>query len=199
MREPLSSAPAHRPLPDRTYVRSMAGWVKGPLRRAALPLELQLPRWCFPPRGTSRRGGAPRSRCTGANRPRRHVRRGALRRGSWHGRPGNGFRRRGHLGPDQGPGRRARSRGHPPGGAGAGPYRLRPVVQGALCGPSTREGKGAPAGRLAPPGSHRGRCPPRPFHYLHGAPRRSVPRRRHPPSPSCCRHPSLQRQATGSC
>ena len=50
------------------------------LRRAALPLELQLPRRCEPSRGAGGRSGAARPRRARAHRPRRLLRRGPLRR-----------------------------------------------------------------------------------------------------------------------
>ena len=56
----------------------------GALRRAALPLELQLPRRRLAPRGAGRGGRPPRPRGPGPHRPRRLLRRGPLRRG----RPG---------------------------------------------------------------------------------------------------------------
>ena len=56
------------------------------LRRAALPLELQLPRRGQPPRGAGRGGRPPRASPRWPSRPRRVLRGGPLRRG----RPGGG-------------------------------------------------------------------------------------------------------------
>ena len=59
---------------------------RGALRRAALPLQLQLPRRRLPPRGAGRGGRPARARRAGPHRPRRLLRRGPLRRGgraSW--------------------------------------------------------------------------------------------------------------------
>ena len=58
----------------------------GALRRAALPLELQLPRRRLAPRGAGRGGGPARPRGAGPHRPRRLLRRGPLRRGRPGGR-----------------------------------------------------------------------------------------------------------------
>ena len=64
------------------------------LRRAALPLQLQLPRRGQPSRGAGRGGGPPRPRGAGAHRPRRLLRRGALRRGGPGRRAPHRVRRR---------------------------------------------------------------------------------------------------------
>ena len=66
----------------------------GALRRAALPLELQLPRRRLPPRGAGRGGGPARPRGPGPHRPRRLLRRRPLRRGGPGRRPAHGLRRR---------------------------------------------------------------------------------------------------------
>ena len=64
------------------------------LRRAALPLELQLPRRRVPSRGAGRGGGPARPRGAGPHRPRRLLRRGPLRRGGPRRRAAHGLRRR---------------------------------------------------------------------------------------------------------
>ena len=66
----------------------------GALRRAALPLQLQLPRRRLAPRGAGRGGGPARARGAGPHRPRRLLRRGALRRGGPGARPAHRVRRR---------------------------------------------------------------------------------------------------------
>ncbi len=114
-----------------------------PLRRAALPLELQLPRRGQPPRGVGGRGRPPGPRGPGPHRPRRVLRRGPLRRG----RPGGGrahrVRRRAVAGPDPPAERRGRPRGRPPAGAGLRSRGLRPAgVHAQRCAPGwPREGQ----------------------------------------------------------
>ena len=66
------------------------------LRRAALPLQLLVPRRGLPPRGAGRGGGPARPGGPGPHRPRRLLRRGALRRGGQGGRGAHGVRGRAH-------------------------------------------------------------------------------------------------------
>ncbi len=68
----------------------------GALRRAALPLQLLVPRRCLPPRGAGRGGGPARPGGLGPHRPRRLLRRGALRRGGQGRRGAHGVRGRAH-------------------------------------------------------------------------------------------------------
>ena len=75
--------------------RAAAGTVA--LRRAALPLQLLLPRRRVAPRGAGRGGRPARPRGAGAHRPRRLLRRGPLRRGGPGGRPADRVRRRAHA------------------------------------------------------------------------------------------------------
>ena len=81
----------------------------GALRRAALPLELQLPRRCEPSRRARGRSGAPRPRSARAHRPRRLLRRGPLRRSRARDRPAHRVRRRAHARCDRPAERRRRS------------------------------------------------------------------------------------------
>ena len=66
------------------------------VRRAALPLQLLVPRRRLAPRAAGRGGRPARARGAGAHRPRRALRRGPLRRGGAGGRPADGVRRRAH-------------------------------------------------------------------------------------------------------
>ena len=66
----------------------------GPVRRAALPLELLVPRRRVAPRRAGRGGGPARSGGPGGHRPRRLLRRGPLRRGGPGGRAADRVRRR---------------------------------------------------------------------------------------------------------
>ena len=116
------------------------------LRRAALPLELQLPRRGQPPRGAGRGGGPARARGAGPHRPRRLLRRRPLRRGG----PGLGlptvFGAELSLGLHRSPQNGVRRpRGQPPAGAGPRPRGLRPAGSGDQRGPA------APAARRASP------------------------------------------------
>ena len=88
------TAPAYEP-PERLE-RPPRG---GALRRAALPLQLQLPRRRLPPRGAGRGGGPARPRGARPHRPRRLLRRGPLRRGGPRPRPAHRLRRRAHPRP----------------------------------------------------------------------------------------------------
>ena len=80
--------------------------------------------------------------------------------------PGDCLRGRSHPGPHPGASRHGRPRRSSPGGAGPGPNRLRPSVQGALGRPSPGTGKGAPLSGPVPPGCHRRRCRTGFLHYL---------------------------------
>ena len=85
------------------------------LRRAALPLQLQLPRRRLPPRGAGRGGGPARPRGPGPHRPRRLLRRGPLRRGGPGLRAAHRLRRRADPGRDRAAQKgEARPRGRPP-------------------------------------------------------------------------------------
>ena len=131
------------------------------LRRAALPLQLQLPRRGLPPRGAGRGGGPPGAGGPGHHRPRRHVRGGPFRRGGPGGGDADGVRRRAVPRADPPAKRGGRPRGHPPADPGPGPRRLHPAVPGPLGGPSVRPGKGAArrwTSRPSPP-SGPGRVP----------------------------------------
>ena len=74
--------------------RSSVAPARRPVRRAALPLQLQLPRRRVAPRGAGRGGGPARPRGAGRHRPRRLLRRGPLRRGGARRRHAHGLRRR---------------------------------------------------------------------------------------------------------
>ena len=102
------SQACHRPLERRT-------WRTGALRRAALPLQLLVPRRRLAPRGAGRRGGPARARGAGPHRPRRLLRRRPLRRGGPGGRAADGVRRRAHA--------HARSRRRPAGASRRRPRR----------------------------------------------------------------------------
>src|SRR5579872_2295772 len=84
----------------RTYVRSdgvsSRACERGPhsLRRAALPLELQLPRRGIAPRGARRRGGPARPRGARPDGSRRAVRSGPFLRGGPGGGRAGGVRSR---------------------------------------------------------------------------------------------------------
>ena len=77
--------------------RRPAGPGVGALRRAALPLQLLLPRRRLPPRGAGRGGGPPGPGGPGPHRPRRVLRRRPLRRGGPGRRPAHRVRRRAHA------------------------------------------------------------------------------------------------------
>ena len=157
---PAVRAPTRRPNGRAAAVRA--------LRRAALPLQLHLPRRRLAPRGAGRGGRPPRPRGAGPHRPRRLLRRGPLRRGGPGRRAAHGVRRRAHAharlapaGPDEArrdPGRPAGSRRHAPDPHGehlvvladgpAGYARLaRAISHGQLAGE-----KGAPQFTLADAG-----------------------------------------------
>ena len=72
-----------------------------PVRRAALPLQLLVPRRRVAPRGAGHRGGPARPRGARPHRPRRLLRRRALRRGGPGRRDADGVRHRDHA--DAGP------------------------------------------------------------------------------------------------
>ena len=94
------------------------------VRRAALSLELLVPRRRQPSRGAGRGSGAARARRAGDHRSRRFLRRGPLRRSGPGGRTADGVRRRAHA-RGQGPAERhPRSAGGAPDRAGAGPGRV---------------------------------------------------------------------------
>ena len=130
---------------------------RGAVRRAALPLQLQLPRRGLPPRGAGRGGGPPGPGGAGHHRPRRHVRGGPLRRGGPGGRDADGVRGRAVPRADPPAKRGGRPGGHPPAGPGPGPHRLHPAVPGPLGGPSVRPGKRAAVGGPRDPRRHWGR------------------------------------------
>ena len=69
----------------------------GALRRAALPLQLLVPRRRLAPRGAGRRGRPPRPRGARPHRPRRLLRRRPLRRGGPGGRAADRVRHRDHA------------------------------------------------------------------------------------------------------
>jgi hypothetical protein len=125
--------PAPRPLPGPGPACPGPAWsrgarVSGPLRRAALPLQLQLSRRGEPPRG-ARRGGRPsRPGCDRDYRPRRHVRGGALRRGRPGARRQDGVRCGAQPRARRTAQRRPRPGGRASAGAGPRPGRLPQVV-----------------------------------------------------------------------
>ena len=69
----------------------------GAVRRAALPLQLLVPRRRLASRGAGRRGGPARPRGAGDHRPRRLLRRRPLRRGGPGRRPADRVRHRAHA------------------------------------------------------------------------------------------------------
>ena len=164
------------------------------LRRAALPLHLQLPRRGQPPRGAGRGGGAPRAGGAGHHRPRRLLRRGALRRGGPGGGHAHRVRRRAVARAHQAAERRARPGGQPPARAGPRPGGLRPAGVHHQRRPAARgrEGQadlrrhrlgGGPRRPLA--GAHRlpqGHRAPRPSSATARPPRRGSSTRWSPPS-----------------
>ena len=147
-----------------------------PVRRAALPLQLQLPRRRLPPRGAGRGGGPARSRGARPHRPRRLLRRGALRRGGPGGGAAHRVRGRAHPRRHPPPERRGRPGGPPPGGAGRAAGGLRPPGPRHQPGPDGGGEGRAPlpprrAGRRCrrprgwcSPAAARARCRPRWWH-----------------------------------
>ena len=101
-----------------------------PLRRAALPLQLQLPRRRLPPRGAGRGGGPAGPGGPGPHRPRRPLRRGALRRGGPGGGAAHGVRGRAHPRRRPAAERRGRPHGAPPRRPGRRPGGVRPPGPG---------------------------------------------------------------------
>ncbi len=135
-----------------------AATARRPLRRAALPLQLQLPRRRLPPGGAGRGGGPARAHRPGPHRPRRHVRGGPLsprRRRPSVCPPSSGPSSRFGLSRPQNGVRRPRRR--PSGRPGPGRHRLRPAVPGHLHRPDGRPGEGQAADRPGDAGRHRGR------------------------------------------
>ena len=135
--------PAYQPPPDRS--RRPDRRRPGPLRRAARALLLLLPRRRLRPRAAGRGGGRARPAVAGPDRPRRHVRRGPVRRGRRRARAADRVRGRAEpRHPAAGhPGRTRRSR---PGSAS----RTRPA-RTCWCWPATRPATPACAGRSARP------------------------------------------------
>ena len=88
------AASASRSRPTASTARAPA---VGAVRRAALPLQLLVPRRCLAPRGAGHRGRPARARGAGPHRPQRVLRRRALRRGGPGGRPADRVRRRDHA------------------------------------------------------------------------------------------------------
>ena len=82
---------------DRPTASSGATGGSRALRRAALPLQLLVPRRRVAPRGAGHRGGPPRARGARPHRPRRLLRRRPLRRGGPGGRDADGVRHRDHA------------------------------------------------------------------------------------------------------
>jgi hypothetical protein len=160
-----------------------------PLRRAALPLQLQLPRRCEPPRGAGGAGGPPRAGGDRAHRPRRRVRRGALRGGRGGAGRGDGVRHRALAGPVRSAERRGRPGGRPPPAARHRTRRLpRALPRGQRCAvagsgegaPGLRPRRGGRRHRGRGRGAHRlpqGRGPPRPGHRGRPGHRAAPPRR----------------------
>ena len=128
-------------------------WPARPVRRAALPLQLQLPGRRESPGGAGRAGGAPGPGRAGTHRPRRHVRGGPVRRGRRRARGPHGLRRgavaRAHRSAERG----GRSRGQPPAPARARPRRVPGAVPHDQHRPARRQGEGPPG--LRPRGGRR--------------------------------------------
>ena len=179
----------HRHRRHRRHRRRRPAAGGGSLRRAPLPLQLQLPRRRLPPRGAGRGGGPSRARRPRRHRSRRVLRRGPLRRGRPRGRPPHHLRRRAVARVDRPAERRRRPRGPAPRGAGARSGRLRPARPGPQRGPDGRAREGE--ARLPPVTTGRG--PRRPLGRAHRLsqghrsrrphPRRSGPRRPGPGRP----------------
>ena len=153
--------------------RARAPARRGALRRAALPLELQLPRRRQPPRG-ARRGGRPaRPRGPRPHRPRRLLRRRPLRRGGPGRRRPHHLRRRAEPRAHRPPERRRRPRGQPRPRPRPRPRGLRPPRPHHLHRPppGRREGQA----RLRP--RRAGRRPRRPLARAHRLPQGDRPRR----------------------
>ena len=127
------------------------------LRRAALPLQLQLPRRREPARGARRAGEAARAGGDGAHRPRRHVRRGPLRRGGGRAGRRHGVRHRALAGPVRPAERRGRPGGHPPAAARPRSRGLPRALPHDQRRPAARRGEGPPGLRPRRAGrAHRG-------------------------------------------
>ena len=147
--EDPAAEPGGRPAAD-------AGAGGAGLRRAALPHQLLLPRRGQPPRGAGGGGGAARARRAGRHRPRRPLRRGALRAARPGGRAAHRLRRRADARDHQacnqiGQRRRPRPRGRAPPRAGRGPGRVRAAGPGDQRG-ADGGGEGAPRLTVGGPG-----------------------------------------------
>ena len=120
-----------------------------PLCRAALPFQLQLPRWGVACRRVGRRSRPPRPRRIGAHRSQRLLRCRALRRGRTGAWPAHGLRCRAHLGAHG----QTSSRATRPSGRASDRARAQypPDIRGSVVPSATRRwpAKGAP--RIALP------------------------------------------------
>ncbi len=133
----------------------------GALRRAARPLGVQLPRRGEHARGAGRGGHPARPACHRADRPRRFVRGGAIRRGRQGAGHGHGVRR-GTLARERPPHRGSRSSRSAPAGAGARTGGVSKAVAAAGKGASGRWREGQAALRLRRVDRGRGRALARP-------------------------------------
>ena len=125
-----------------------------PVRGAAQPQQLQLPRRGVGSGGPDRGGGPARADRVGDHRPRRSVRRRPVRRGGAGLRPRHHLRRRAVAGAADPAERRRRPGGFAPAGAGSGGRGLPPAGRGDHRGAAARRREGPPALR---PGRARGR------------------------------------------
>ena len=136
--------------PFEPPVAARAAGRRRALRRAALPLQLQLPRRRVASRRARRRSCAARPRGAGAHRPRRLLRRGPLRRGRTRGSAAHRVRRRAHprlRKPQNGDGR---PRGPPPRSCSPATRRAMPAWPRRSAAASCAGGEGRAASTRCP-------------------------------------------------